>query len=319
VTFFGNVTFPRRISSLFDGHRMIDSSGFNEAWSEHHGFLLDVAYRLLGSYGDAEDIVQEAFSRLLRTDLDPIEDVRAWLVVVVSRLCLDQLRSARVRHESYIGPWFPEPLLQLEADSADPADVVTLDESVRMAMLIVLERMSPAERVVFVLHDIFEFPFEKVAEMVDRTPAACRQLASRARRRVKAENANGRLKLDRVEQQRIVDAFIAATATGDVSKLLPLLDPSVIGWADVGGTLAAVRNPNVGPQKVGNGVMYFFGPASGSILERRNINGEPGIVVYRGGEVAAVIALTLKAGAITRVYVVADARKLEHVKRALRS
>src|SRR5438132_9547990 len=185
VTFFGNVTFPRRISSLFDGHRMIDSSGFNEAWSEHHGFLLDVAYRLLGSYGDAEDIVQEAFSRLLRTDIDPIEDVRAWLVVVVSRLCLDQLRSARVRHESYIGPWFPEPLLQLEADSADPADVVTLDESVRMAMLIVLERMSPAERVVFVLHDIFEFPFEKVAEMVGRTPAACRQLATRARRRVK--------------------------------------------------------------------------------------------------------------------------------------
>ncbi|TMF30122.1 MAG: sigma-70 family RNA polymerase sigma factor [Chloroflexi bacterium] len=180
---------------------MIDSSGFNEAWSEHHGFLLDVAYRLLGSYGDAEDIVQEAFSRLLRTDLDPIEDVRAWLVVVVSRLCLDQLRSARVRHESYIGPWFPEPLLQLEADSADPADVVTLDESVRMAMLIVLERMSPAERVVFVLHDIFEFPFEKVAEMVDRTPAACRQLASRARRRVKAEDANGRLKLDRVGPQ----------------------------------------------------------------------------------------------------------------------
>src|SRR6184192_207468 len=287
-----------------------------QAWSEHHGFLLDVAYRLLGSYSEAEDTVQEAFTRLLRTDLDPIEDVRAWLVVVVSRLCLDQLRSARVRRESYIGPWFPEPLIDSADGGVDPADVVTLDDSVRIAMLIVLERMSPAERVVFVLHDIFEFPFEKVAEMVDRTPAACRQLASRARRRVKAEDANGRLKLDRVEQQRIVDAFIAATATGDVSKLLPLLDPSVIGWADVGGTLAAVRNPNVGPQKVGNGVMYFFGPASGSILERRNINGEPGIVVYRDGEVAAVIALTLKAGAITRVYVVADARKLEHVKRA---
>src|SRR5207302_10274568 len=129
---------------------------FTEAWSNHHGFLLDIAYRLLGSYSEAEDLVQEAFTRLLRTDLDPIEDVRAWLVVVVSRLCLDQLRSARVRHESYIGPWFPEPLLQLEADSADPADVVTLDESVRMAMLIVHARISLAERVVFVLHDIFE-------------------------------------------------------------------------------------------------------------------------------------------------------------------
>jgi len=298
---------------------MIDSSGFNEAWSEHHGFLLDVAYRLLGSYSDAEDIVQEAFSRLLRTDLDPIEDIRAWLVVVVSRLCLDQLRSARVRREGYIGPWFPEPLLQLAAESADPADVVTLDESVRMAMLIVLERMSPAERVVFVLHDTFEFPFEKVAEMVGRTPAACRQLATRARRRVKEEAGSKHFKFDRDQQQRVVDAFIAAAATGEVRKLLPLLDPSVIGWADVGGMLAAVRQPNVGPDMVASGVMRFFGGRTGTTMEARDVNGEPAMVAYRGGEVAAVIALTLRAGAITRVYVVADPRKLEHVRKALKS
>jgi RNA polymerase sigma-70 factor (ECF subfamily) len=293
---------------------MIESSGFNHAWAEHHSFLLDVAYRLLGSYSDAEDVVQEAFTRLLRSDLDPIEDVRAWLLVVVSRVCLDQLRSARVRHEAYIGPWFPEPIVD---ESTDPESVVTLDESVRLAMLIVLERMSPAERVVFVLHDVFDLPFERIATMVDRTPAACRQLASRARRRLKDEGANDRFKFDRAEQQRIVDAFIAATSTGEVAKLLPLLDPSVVGWADVGGTLAAVRNPNVGPQKVGDGVMYFFGPSSGSLLKPLDVNGEPGIVVYRAGEVAAVIALTHKAGAITRVYVVADQRKLEHVKRAL--
>lgn len=294
---------------------MIESSGFNQAWAEHHAFLLDVGYRLLGSYSEAEDVVQEAFTRLLRTGLDPIEDVRAWLLVVVSRLCLDQLRSARLRREAYIGPWFPEPLLGDE--STDPANIVTLDESVRLAMLIVLDRMSPAERVVFVLHDVFDYSFDKIATMVSRTPAACRQLASRARRRVKEEGANGRFKLDRDSQQRVVDAFVAATASGDVMKLLPLLDPSVVGWADVGGTLAAVRNPNVGPQKVGNGVMYFFGPASGSKLEQRNINGEPGVVVYRGGQVAAVIGLSHKAGAITRVYVIADPRKLEHVKRAL--
>lgn len=296
---------------------MIDSSGFNEAWSEHHGFLVDVAYRLLGSYSDAEDIVQEAFSRLLRTDLDPIEDVRAWLVVVVSRLCLDELRSARVRREAYIGPWFPEPLLQSADASPDPADVVTLDESVRLAMLIVLERMSPAERVVFVLHDIFEFGFEKVAEMVGRTPAACRQLASRARRRVKEEAGNHRFKFDRAEQQRVVDAFIAACASGELRVLLPLLDPSVMGWADVGGMLAAVRRPNVGLDAVGKAVMRFFGAASGTTLEAREINGEPGVVAYRGGEVAAVIALSVKAGRITRVYAVADPRKLEHVRRAL--
>src|SRR6266702_3901823 len=134
-----------RVSRL-EPDEMIETSGFKQAWEEHHGFLLDVAYRLLGSYTDAEDIVQEAFTRLLRSDLDPIEDVRAWLVVVVSRLCLDYLRSARVRREAYVGPWFPEPLLGAEASIApDSADVVTLDESVRLAMLIVLERMSPAE------------------------------------------------------------------------------------------------------------------------------------------------------------------------------
>ena len=296
---------------------MIDSSGFNEAWAEHHGFLLDVAYRLLGSYSDAEDIVQEAFSRMLRSDLDPIEDVRAWLVVVVSRLCLDQLRSARVRREAYIGPWFPEPLLQAAGESADPADVITLDESVRMAMLIVLERMSPAERVVFVLHDIFEFPFEKVAEMVARTPAACRQLATRARRRVKEEAGNHRFKFDRGEQQLVVDAFIAACASGDVNQLLPLLDPSVIGWADLGGMLPAVRTPNVGIDAVGNGLMRFFSSASGTTMEARDINGEPGVVAYRAGEVAAVLALTVKQGRITRVYAVVDPHKLEQVKRAL--
>src|SRR5438067_3749922 len=222
------MSHPRQVSRL-DVGEMIESTGFNQAWAEHHGFLLDVAYRLLGSYTDAKDVVQEAFTRLLRSDLDPIEDARAWLVVVVSRLCLDHLRSARVRRESYVGPWFPEPLIAIDGDASDPANVVTLDESVRMAMLIVLERMSPAERVVFVLHDVFDVPFEKVATMVDRTVAACRQLASRARKRIEEEGGAGRFAIDANEQQRVIDAFIAACATGQIRELLPLLDPSVIG------------------------------------------------------------------------------------------
>ncbi len=290
---------------------------FTDAWTNHHGFLLDVAYRLLGSYSDAEDIVQEAFTKLLRTDLDPIEDVRAWLVVVVSRLCLDQLRSARVRRESYVGPWFPEPLIQSDDATSDPADVVTLDESVRMALLIVLERMSPAERVVFVLHDVFDFPFEKIAPMVKRSPAACRQLASRARRRINEEAASARFAIDPQEQRRVVDAFIAACAGGDVQRLLPLLDPSVVGWADVGGMLAAVRQPNVGREKVAQQVMKFFGAASGATLTARDVNGEPGIIAFRHGAVTAVLALTVKERLITRVYVVADQRKLAHVRRVL--
>jgi RNA polymerase sigma-70 factor (ECF subfamily) len=262
-----------------------------DAWTNHHRFLLDVAYRLLGSYTDAEDMVQEAFSRLLRSDLDPIEDVRAWLVVVVSRLCLDQLRSARVKREAYIGPWFPEPLLFTGDAATDPADVVTMDESVRFALLVVLERMSPAERVVFVLHDVFEFPFEKVASMVGRTVAACRQLARRARKRVEEEAGSARFAIDPAEQRRVVDAFIAACAGGDIKASLPLLDPSVMGWADIGpggvldrlvrgATLPGISQPNVGRETVAARIMRFFGAESGNKLVAQVINGEPSVVAF---------------------------------------
>jgi RNA polymerase sigma-70 factor (ECF subfamily) len=290
---------------------------FADAWTNHHHFLLDVAYRLLGSYSDAEDIVQEAFSRLLRTDLDPIEDVRAWLVVVVSRLCLDQLRSSRVKREAYIGPWFPEPLLFADDASIDPADVVTMDESVRFALLVVLERMSPAERVVFVLHDVFDLPFEKIAPMVGRTVAACRQLASRARKRVEEEAGSARFAIDPAEQRRVVDAFIAACAGGDIKALLPLLDPSVMGWADTGGTLPAVGQPSVGRDTVAARVMRFFGAASGNRLVAHVINGEPSVVAFFDGAVVSVLALSVMDHLISRVYVVSDQRKLAHVKRVL--
>jgi RNA polymerase sigma-70 factor (ECF subfamily) len=287
-------------------------SAFSDLWASHHGFLIDIAYRLLGSYSDAEDIVQEAFIRLLRSDLDPIEDVRAWLVVVVSRLCLDQLRSARTRRESYVGAWLPEPLVADEAAS-DPAEAVTLDESVRMALLIVLDKLSPAERVVFVLHEVFGFPFARIASIVKKSPVACRQLASRARRRVEEEGVSARFHVDPAEQQRVVDAFIAACRNGSMEELLRLLDPSVLGWADAGGSLAAVRSPNVGPAIVAQAVMQYFGAASGSHLSQRQVNGEPGIVVVRNGVVAAVLVLTLKNGLVSRVYAIADPRKLARV------
>jgi len=295
---------------------MIDNDAWvTQAWSDHHGFLLDVAYRLLGSYSEAEDLVQEAFTKLLRTDLDPIEDVRAWLVVVVSRLCLDQLRSARARREAYVGPWFPEPLIHSD-EMSEPADIVTMDESVHMALLIVLERMSPAERVVFVLHDVFDFPFEKVAPMVKRSPAACRQLASRARRRINEEAAASRFAIDPQEQRRVVDAFIAACAGGDLEALLPLLDPSVVGWADVGGTLAVVSQPNIGRETVAHRVMKFFGDP-GTTLTARDIYGEPGVIALRAGAVAAVLAFTVKGHLITRIYAVVDPHKLAQVRRVL--
>jgi RNA polymerase sigma-70 factor (ECF subfamily) len=222
-----------------------------------------------------------------------------------------------VRREAYVGPWFPEPLIHSDDALTDPADIVTLDESVRLALLIVLERMSPAERVVFVLHDVFDFPFERVAPMVKRSPAACRQLASRARRRVNDEAASARFAIDPQEQQRVVDAFIAACARGELRALLPLLDPSVAGSADRGGRLAPVSQPNLGREKVAEQVMKFFGAPSGTTMTAREINGEPGILAFRDGAVVAVLALTVKQGLVTRVYAVADPRKLAQIRRVL--
>src|SRR3981081_510841 len=181
-----------------------ENGPFAEAW-RHKGYLINVAYRLLGSVSEAEDVVQEAFARLLRAKVDASGDRRGWLVVVVTRLCLDQLRSARARHEIHPGPSFPEPLAHVAGSGADPAEIVTLDESVRMALLIVLERLTPAERVVFVLHDVFQYSFEEVAPMVDRTPAACRQLASRARRRIRAEDASHRATVATLERSQRED------------------------------------------------------------------------------------------------------------------
>lgn len=283
------------------------------AWSDHRRHLLDVAYRLLGSVSDSEDMVQEAYARLVIAGVDEIEDVRAWLTTVVTRLCLDQLRSARARREAYIGPWFPEPLVEGVEPLSDPAERITLDDSVRMAMLIVLEELSPAERVVFVLHEIFQFPFEDIARMVDRTPAACRQLASRARRHVSESQRSRSRSVDVAEQRRITERFIAAAATGEMRPLLEVLDPAVAGWADLGGRIARVSEPLVGRDVVAERFLQIFGPAAGTRLNPVMVNGEPGFIAIRDHAVFAVLVLTTAAGVVTRITAVADPRKLRHL------
>jgi RNA polymerase sigma-70 factor, ECF subfamily len=172
------------------------NTAIGEAWRKHRRYLLDVAYRMLGTVTEAEDVVQEAFARLLREDIGEIEDVRGWLVVVTTRLSLDQLRSARAKREAYVGPWLPEPLIEPPGAGPDPVDRITLDDSVRMAMLVVLERLTPAERAAFVLHDVFRFSFDEVAEIVGRSTSACRQLATRARRRIREETGPARFAVD---------------------------------------------------------------------------------------------------------------------------
>lgn len=286
--------------------------GFDTAWNDHRRHLLDVAYRLLGSVSDAEDAVQEGYARLLRARREEIADVRAWLTTVVTRLCLDELRSARVRREAYIGPWFPEPLVEGVEPLTDPAERITLDDSVRMAMLIVLEELSPAERVVFVLHEIFQFPFEDVARMVDRTPAACRQLASRARRHVnQARNAQGQI--DLAEQRRVTERFIEAVETGELQALMEVLDPMVAGWADLGGGNVRAREPLVGRDAVAARLLRIFGPSGKVRLSPVMVNGEPGVIVLREETVLSVVLLTAEGGSITKINAIGDPRKLRHL------
>src|SRR5438132_895569 len=188
---------------------------------------------------------------------------------------------------------------------------------VLMEVSIVLARVSPAERLVVVLHAVFDFPFEKVAPLVGRPVAACRQLASRARKRVEEEAGSARFTIDPAEQRRVIDAFIAACASGDIKTLLPLLDPSVMGWADLGGPLPAVSRPNVGIELVAAPLMRYFGAASGNKLVAHVINGELSVVAFFEGVVVSVLALTVTSHRISRVYVVSDPRKLTHAKRVL--
>jgi RNA polymerase sigma-70 factor (ECF subfamily) len=284
-------------------------------WREHHGYLINVAYRMLASCTDAEDMVQEAFARLLRSDRESIDDVRGWLVVVVSRLCLDQLRSARVRREAYIGPWLPEPVIPA-GDTLGPEDRVTLDDTVGMAMLVVLERLSPLERVAFILHDIFEYPFDDIGRIMKRTPVACRQLASRGRQRVVREGAATRGVINPVEAQRITERFLAAASTGDLDALLGVLDPEAVGWTDSGGLVPAPRHPVVGSQKVAVGLLGWLRSASASLIPIP-VNAGPGAVVIREGEVVAVLALTVEGRRIAAIRCIANPEKLSYVRAVL--
>jgi len=283
-----------------------------ELWHEHRRYVLDVAYRMLGSMTDAEDVVQETFARLLRADVEHIEDVRGWLVVVATRLCLDQLRSARVKREAYVGPWLPEPLIEGPAPAVDPAERVTLDDSVRMAMLVVLERLTPAERAAFVLHDVFRFSFDDVATIVGRTPEACRQLASRARKRIEEETGPGRFEVDRSEVGRIADRFIEASTNGDLRALMDVLDPNVVGWTDSGGVVGAPRVPVSGRENVAPRFLRFL-ELFAARLAPMAVNGEPGVLVFHEDRLLAVIAFETRDGLITRIHSIANPRKLAYV------
>ncbi|MET8853431.1 RNA polymerase sigma factor SigJ [Amycolatopsis sp. NPDC004625] len=269
--------------------------------------LIGLAYRLLGSLGDAEDVVQEAYGRwyaLTGPQRDAIESPAAWLTTVAGRICLDVLGSARVRRERYVGEWLPEPVPA--GRLADPADRVTLDESVTMAFLVVLDAMTPAERVAFVLHDVFAYPFAEVAAVLDRTPAACRQLASSARRRVAA----ARVPQPAPGQADVVRAFKQAWEAKDIRGLVGLLDPEATAVADGGGLAGAALRPVVGGERVARYAVHLVSRVPALTIEETTVNGQPGLVTRRDGTVAAVVALDVVGGVVRRIWAVRNPEKL---------
>jgi RNA polymerase sigma factor (sigma-70 family) len=277
------------------------------------GRLINLAYRLLGSLAEAEDAVQEAYARwsaLPARQQDAIASPGAWLTTVASRVCLDMLKSARARRERYVGEWIPEPVpepAEWPAATTDPADRVTLDESVSMAFLVVLESMTPAERVAFILHDVFRYSFAEVAEITGRTPAASRQLASSARRRIPDTPAPP---VPAARQAGVVRDFRRAWEAADINALIHLLDPAATVTADGGGLASARLRPVSGAEQIARYLVGLAGSAPGLMLLERTVNGQPGLITQQDGVTVTVFAFSLAAGRIDRIWAVRNPAKL---------
>jgi RNA polymerase sigma factor (sigma-70 family) len=283
-----------------------------EEFQRHRRHLRAVAYRMLGSVSDADDVVQEAWLRLNRSDADSVENMRGWLTTVVARLCLDELRARQARREDYLGSWLPEPVVMRENGADDPEQEALLADSVGLALLVVLDTLTPAERLAFVLHDMFALPFEEIAPIVGRTPTATRQLASRARRRVQGAAPNPDTDLG--QQRAVVDAFLAAAREGDFDALLAVLDPDVVLRADRGKLPVAARRPAEvrGADDVAKTVL-----AGGARIARfcrpAIVNGAAGLVVTPVRRPIAVVGFTIVEGRIVEIDVIADPQKLHVV------
>jgi RNA polymerase sigma-70 factor, ECF subfamily len=274
----------------------------NQAWAVDRSYLLRVATRILGSTHEAEDVVQDAFDRLSRVDIDAIDDVRGWLAVVVRHIALDRIKSAHSRHETVADGEFPDqPPSGADDRLFDPADRITLDDQVQLALAVVLDRLTPSERTAFVLHDVFGFPFAEVGEIVGRTPTACRQLASRARRSIRSQSANAPSREADVSSQNIVtERFIAACAGGDISALMAVLDPDVVGVATLIDHGPIVRLE--GREAVARRVAALFGPSSKRVLVPVEIENKSGAVGLDGDRVAAVIVFDEAGGLINHIH-----------------
>lgn len=274
--------------------------------------LLGLAYRITGSRIDAEDVVQEAWERARRAGVDEVDRPSAWLTTVVSRLALDRLRAAQRRRENYVGPWLPEPVVAVDEPTgpgADPAHLVEMAESLTFGFLRVLESLTPIERAVFVMADVFGVPFGEIAAAVDRSPDACRQVASRARRRVRDQHRTG---ATTEGAGPVADALVVALMAGDADRVLSLLAPDVVLVSDGGAEVRAARRPVVGPERVGRLLLNLARRTVelGVRYERRTYNGQEGAVALWGDVTAFVTAVTVEDGLVTQVHSVLSPSKL---------
>ncbi|QXF81223.1 RNA polymerase sigma-70 factor [Rhodococcus pyridinivorans] len=281
----------------------------DDVFTEHRGLLFSIAYEITGSVADSEDVLQESYIRWARTDTGSVDNPRAYAAQIVTRQALNSLRSAQRRREDYVGPWLPEPMLT----APDAAAEVELAESVSTAMLLVLETLTPVERAVFVMREVFGFEYGRIAETVDRTESAVRQIAHRAREHVHARQRRFTPAGD--ETDRVVAAFLTAATTGDLDGLLSLLAPDVRYLADGGGRVTAARVPVFGSAKVAG---LFLGlvrhPLPDMTIEPAVVNSMPGFLVYSAGVLDMVLHLEIDDHLITGVYVVRNPDKLTHLR-----
>ncbi|MEU1998071.1 RNA polymerase sigma-70 factor [Nocardia gamkensis] len=280
-----------------------------EAFVAHRNLLFTVAYEMLGSAADAEDVLQETWLRWAGVDLGIVQDQRAYLVRIVTRQALDRVRALGRRKESYVGPWLPEPLLT----APDVAEDVELADSVSMAMLLVLETLTPIERAVFVLREVFDLAYDEIAEAVDKSPAAVRQLAYRARAHVAARRPRG--VVSATETRNALEAFQRAIETGDLQNLLDILAPDVVLLGDGGGVVQAALAPIVGADRVAGVLATGLGGFAASSRQAAQVNGYPALIILQDGEIDTVLALRIDDGLVTGLYAVRNPEKLSRMQR----
>ena len=284
-----------------------------ETFNQHRSLLFAIAYRMLGTVTDAEDMVQETFLRWQQTAEATVKSAKSYLSTIITRLCIDHLRSARVQREQYVGPWLPEPIMT-QQQTDDPAAQVELADSLSIAFLVVLERLSPIERAVFLLREVFEYDYDEIAQMVEKSPANCRQILRRSRQHITAQRP--RFSVSQQQQEQITAKFLEASTQGDLQGLMSLLAKDVTFWSDSGGRVAAALKPIQGAVKVTRFLLAIRSKwLSTSIAQIIEINGQPGMITRVDGCVHSVTTFDIVDGSIQSIYVVRNPEKLKRMSR----